>query len=117
MPVTSPAWREWARVRAACDPDLLVIGANYGRDRVVLAEAPKSRGSDQRVAWNGPAKPASPQEHQSSRLDRLDEMPFAVERLVEQALIDTPAPEDMRGTPPSLLLEASGQATGDIGKQ
>lgn len=36
-------------------------------------------------------------------------MPSVDERLVEQALTDTPASEDMPGTPPSLLLEASGR--------
>lgn len=44
----------------------------------------------------------------SSRLNRLDDMPYVVERLVEQALMDIAAPEDLHGTPLSRLLEATG---------
>ncbi|MEP9385584.1 hypothetical protein [Nocardioides sp. KR10-350] len=40
----------------------------------------------------------------SSRASRLDDMPAVVERLVDQAVMDTPAPEDLPGTPLSRLL-------------
>lgn len=53
----------------------------------------------------------------SSRLDRLDDMPYVVERLIEQAVMDTPAPEDLPGTPLSRLLEASGRPADAAGDQ
>ena len=43
----------------------------------------------------------------SAHLNRHDDMPNSVERLVEQALTNTPAPEDLPGTPLTRLLEAS----------
>lgn len=53
----------------------------------------------------------------SSRPDRLDGMPDVVERLVDQAVMDTPAPEDLPGTPLSRLLEGSGLETEHHGEE
>mgnify|MGYP002651933933 CR=1 FL=1 len=53
----------------------------------------------------------------SSHLNRHTDMPYVVERLVEQALMDTPAPEDLPGTPLSRLLEASGRPVDAAGDQ
>lgn len=40
-----------------------------------------------------------------SQGDRLDDMPYIVERLIDQAVLDTPSPEDLPGTPLSRLLD------------
>jgi hypothetical protein len=53
----------------------------------------------------------------SSHLNRHTDMPYVVERLVEQALMDTPAPEDLPGTPLSRLLEATGRPSDVAGDQ
>lgn len=46
----------------------------------------------------------------SSRMDRLADLPDLVERLIERAILDTPAPEDLPGTPLSRLLDGEGRA-------
>lgn len=45
----------------------------------------------------------------SSQPDRLTDLPEAVQRLLEQALRDTPSPEDLPGSPLSRLAEANSQ--------
>jgi hypothetical protein len=42
----------------------------------------------------------------SSSLDRMSDLPDLVTRLVEQAVMDTPAPDELPGTPLSRLLDA-----------
>jgi hypothetical protein len=44
---------------------------------------------------------------------RRADMPDLVERLIDQAILDTPAPEDLPGTPLSRLLEANGRTRRD----